>query len=277
MITDFHTHTFPDAIAEKAIAALSTASHTVPFTDGTVKGLVSSMKNAGIGRSVVLPVATNPDKVAKMNDLSIELNGRDGLCFFGCMHPLFGGYKDELSRIAARGLKGIKIHPVYQNTDLDDIKYLRIFDRAAELGLAVVTHSGDDIGFPGAVYCTPEMANNVLRSVPKLKLVLAHMGGWRNWERAFVNADAENVYIDTSFTLGKLTPSDGHYKTDELQMLTDGDFIKLVRAFGSKKVLFGTDSPWSDQKPYLEHFLSLPLTKEEKDDILSRNAEKLLI
>ena len=63
-ITDFHTHTFPDAIAERAIAGMQQNSHAKAFGTGTLTGLLDSMEQAGIARSVILPVATNPLKIA---------------------------------------------------------------------------------------------------------------------------------------------------------------------------------------------------------------------
>ena len=41
-VIDFHTHTFPEAIAARAVAQLSAASHTKAFTDGTEAGLCAS-------------------------------------------------------------------------------------------------------------------------------------------------------------------------------------------------------------------------------------------
>ena len=63
MIIDFHTHTFPDTISEKALHKLSMASATLPFTDGTLGGLLSSMEKAGVDKSVTLPVMTSPGQV----------------------------------------------------------------------------------------------------------------------------------------------------------------------------------------------------------------------
>ena len=90
-----------------------------------------------------------------MNDLSLRLTGHDGLLYFGCIHPDQPDWRQELDRIAAAGLRGIKLHPVYQGVDFDDVRYLRILERAGELGLIIVTHAGDDIGFPGVVRCSP--------------------------------------------------------------------------------------------------------------------------
>ena len=44
---------------------------------------------------------------------------------FACIHPDYADWKQELDRIAARNMRGIKLHPAYQQTDLDDPKYLR--------------------------------------------------------------------------------------------------------------------------------------------------------
>ena len=39
MIIDFHTHTFPDKIAQRAIAGMQQASHAAAFAEGTLSGL----------------------------------------------------------------------------------------------------------------------------------------------------------------------------------------------------------------------------------------------
>lgn len=277
MIIDFHTHTFPDKIADAALAKLRAASHTLSFTNGTVSGLRESMGRAGIDWSVVLPVATNPLKVSSINDLSASLTGKDGLIYFGCIHPDMENPAEEICRIAKLGLKGIKIHPVYQGVDIDDIRFLRILDAAGKEDLVVVTHNGDDIGFPGVVHCTPQMARNALKQVGDVKLVLAHMGGWKNWESV---ADAlldTSACLDTAFSLGSLVQSEPrHYSPEEEKLMSEESFCETVRAFGSHRVLFGTDSPWSDQKREVDAISALPLTEKEKRDIFSENAKKLL-
>lgn len=277
MMIDFHTHTFPDKIAAAAIAKMQGDCHSAAFTEGTVTALKTSMRQAGIDWSVVLPVATNPLKVSSINDVSLQLTEQEGLIYFGCIHPDADNWYEELGRIAKAGLKGIKIHPVYQGVDIDDIRFLRILNRAGELGLIVVTHAGDDIGFPGVVRCSPAMALNALKQVGDIPLVMAHMGGWRNWEQAADLLAQTHVYIDTAFSLGRITPlDDGYYTHEELALLSQEDFCKLVRLFGGKRVLFGTDSPWTDQQQSKEQILALPLSNEEKADILGENARRLL-
>jgi len=277
MVIDFHTHTFPDKIAAAALKKMQSDCHSATFSNGTVFALSSSSKDAGISYSVVLPVATNPLKIASINDVSINLDRKDGLIYFGCAHPDAENWKQELERISEAGIRGIKIHPIYQNTDINDIRYLRIISRAAELGLITVMHSGYDIGFPGVVRCSPEMTVKMLSQVNGAKVVLAHMGGWRCWDCDMEKLAETSVFIDTSFSLGRITDiNDGYYSPDELELLGEERFCEIVRLFGADRVLFGTDSPWASQSEEIAKIRILPLNESEKIAILGENAGKLL-
>ena len=280
MIIDIHTHTFPDKIAAATLDKLKHLSHTIPFTDGTAAGLAASMARAGVDRSVVMPVATSPRQVPHVNDASArmnELGAQTGVLSFGCMHPDFDGWKEELARVRDLGLKGIKLHPQYQGTDFDDPRYLRILDRCGELGLVVLTHAGLDIGMPGKDNCAPEMVARVLEQVGPVKLVLAHMGSWRQWDRVEALLPGTGVYLDTSFSLGEITPlDDGHYRPEDLPLLDEAAFLRMVRRFGPDRILFGTDSPWDDQGAALARLQALPLEPAELEAILGGNAKRLL-
>ena len=280
MIIDIHTHTFPDKIAAATLDKLKHLSHTIPFTDGTAAGLAASMARAGVDRSVVMPVATSPRQVPHVNDASArmnELGAQTGVLSFGCMHPDFDGWKEELARVRDLGLKGIKLHPQYQDTDFDDPRYLRILDRCGELGLVVLTHAGLDIGMPGKDNCAPEMVARALAQVGPVKLVLAHMGGWRQWDRVEALLPGTGVYLDTSFSLGEITPlDDGHYRPGDLPLLDEAAFLRMVRRFGPDRILFGTDSPWDDQETALARLRALPLEPAELEAILGGNAKRLL-
>ena len=287
MIIDFHTHTFPEKIAGAAIHKLSEMADIYPFTDGTVSQLSASMKKAGVDRSVVLPVATAPRQVEHVNDASARMNDRQeetGLISFGCMHPDYENYREELARVKRLGMKGIKIHPVYQGLDIDDIRFLRIIERAAELGLIVVTHAGYDIGFPGVVHSSPAMCRHVVDEIGDFPFVLAHMGGWRNWEEVPEYLADTKVYLDTAFASGPLQVKEAekwswgtwkNAKTPTAQ-LNAAQFVSLIRAFNADRILFATDSPWEDQAQTLDFVKSLPLEPVELEKILGGNAVKLL-
>lgn len=279
MIIDLHTHTFPDKIAASTIEKLAILSHTKPFSDGSTGGLMASMAESGVDCCVVLPVATNPRQVTKVNNSSAQLNENfpeTGILSLGCIHPDCPDWKEELDRIAALGLKGIKIHPVYQGVDVDDPRYLRILDRCGQLGLLVVAHAGLDIGFPGQVNCSPRMFLNAVKQVGPVSMVLAHMGGWRNWDEVEELLVDTTVCLDTSYALGQITPLDDHFSPEELPLMPEEQFIRMVRKFGAHRICFGTDSPWGGQKENLAMLRALPLTEEELSAILGGNAQRLL-
>lgn len=280
MIVDLHTHVFPEKIAASTVKKLELLSHTRSFSDGSAAGLKASMTRAGVDASLVLPVATNPHQVPHVNDSSArmnELSPETGIYSLGCIHPDFDGYREELSRIASLGLKGIKLHPEYQGTDFDDPRYLRILDRCGELGLIVISHAGLDIGFPGKDNCSPAMVLRAIRQVGPVKLVLAHMGGWRQWDQVEELLCETQVSIDTSYALGSIAPlDDGFYTPEQLPLMPEEQFMRMVRKFGAERVLFGTDSPWDDQAQALKRLRALPLEPWELEAILGGNAQKLL-
>jgi len=278
MIIDIHTHTFPDKIAHATIEKLQSACHTHPFSDGTAAGLTASMTAAGVDLSVVLPVATNTHQVSHVNDASARLNEQgNGIMSFGCIHPDCEDWKQELDRIANLGIKGIKLHPIYQGTDIDDVRYVHILARAGELGLVVITHAGLDIGFPGRVNCTPAMIRRAIRAAGPVKLIAAHMGGWRNWDEVGECLVDTTVGLDTSYALGQIEPAEeGCYAPEDLDMMSEEQFVSMVRNFGADRIFFGTDSPWRGHAQSIADIEALPLAREEKDKILGENARKLL-
>lgn len=280
MIIDIHTHIFPDEIAPRAMASLIEDAHTRPFCDGTASGLCKSRREAGIDWCVALPVATSPRQVIHMNDRAIltnDIRRETGLISFGGIHPDFEDWKRELERLARAGIKGIKLHPVFQKVNLDDLRYLRIMERAAELGLAILTHAGVYVDRPDSAFCTPRMALQVFKELGKVPMILAHMGGWRQWDEAEEIIPQIPFYLDTAYCLGPIVPFDqGSWQGGPLNTMSRDQFLRFIKLAGANRILFGTDSPWRDQKESVESILNLPITEGEKRAIFGENAAKLL-
>ena len=263
MIIDFHTHIFPDAIAERAISSLEKGAGLKAATDGTQMGLLASMERAGVDLSVVLPVVTKPSQFESVNAFAKTVNEtcKGRLLSFGGIHPDCEDYKKKLDTIKDLGLIGIKIHPDYQGVMIDDVRYMNIIEYANALGLIIVTHAGTDIGFPEPVHCLPDKMRNVLDTLKPEKMVLAHYGGWKQWEMVYEYLAGEQVYLDTAFTFDYI----------ESDM-----FMKIFEKHDKEKILFATDSPWSDAKKGVEYVKALPISDQEKEDILANNAKRLL-
>ena len=263
MMIDFHTHIFPDKIAARSIEALSKVSGVKAATDGTLNGLLASMDRSGVGLSVIMPVVTKPTQFESVNTFAAKVNeqyaGR--LLSFGGIHPDSEDYKSELNQIKELGLPGIKLHPDYQGVMIDDVRYMNIIEYADALGMIIMVHAGVDIGLPEPVHCPPDKARKVLDTLKPKKLILAHMGGWKQWDEVYEYLAGENVYLDTAFCFD--------YMTQDM-------FLKLCEKHGTDKILFATDSPWSDARRDMEIIKSLPLAADVKEEIFSGNAKKLL-
>ncbi len=273
MIIDAHTHIYPEKIAARAIAKLETNSGVKAKTNGMRSGLLESMKEAGIDYSLLLPVATSVKQVDTIVEEAAQTNAgakETGLFSFGGIHPDTENYKEVLRRAKSLGLKGIKLHPDYQGTFFNDIRYKRIVAEATELGLYLMIHAGVDIGLPEPVHCAPEHVVEVVKETQSDHLILAHMGGWRLWDEVRSQLLELPVYFDTSF-------SEDYLEEDGVQgMLTQEAFVDLVRAMGTDRVFFGTDSPWSGQKRAVDWILQTSLTEKEKEQIFHENFERLI-
>ena len=53
-------------------------------------------------------------------------------------------------------------------------------------------------------------------------------------------------------------------------------FLRIVKNHGADKILFGSDSPWNKASDEIAILNTLPLTQEEKDLILCKNAKRIL-
>ena len=274
MIIDFHTHVFPDKIAERTLQALQSPPDVVPHIDGTINGILNSMKESGIDKSVILPVNTRPGQFDTITKFAKHINDTyDELISFGGIHPDDEDIEDKLRYLKDNGFKGIKIHPDYTGTFIDDDRYIRIIAQAKQRGLLVMTHSGKDPNYD-IIHCPPErgalMLDRVEELVPDTKphMIFAHLGGNYQLEDVERYLVGRQCYIDISCSFHDLW----HDST-----ATDEDIIRVIRHHGADKMLFATDSPWNDQKETVERFKSLNgLSDTEKELILGKNAERLL-
>ena len=204
-IIDFHTHIFPDVIAEKSIASLEEKAGIKAATDGTLQGLLESMDRSGVDLSVILPVVTKPSQFDRINSFAAEVNAKYG-------------------------------------------------DRVLSFG-------GIDIGLPETVHCPPDRMRKVLDAVKPKKMVLAHTGGWKQWDAVYEYLAGEDVYLDTSFTFDYISRE---------------QFLKILDKHAPDKVLFATDSPWSCAAKGIQAIRTLPVSEEVKKAILWENAARLL-
>lgn len=267
MIIDFHTHIFPDLIAQKTIDHLSEKGGILPFSDGTASGLIADMERSCVDISVTLPVLTNPTKFESVNRFALAINEEYSnkskkIISFAGIHPHCDDIDEKMAWIAKNGFLGVKIHPDYQETFITDRRYERIMECAAEYSLIVVTHAGVDGGYRNApVRCAPELALEMIKRVPRCTLVLAHLGANEMHNEVLERLCGENVYFDTAYIL---------------RQISDETFKETVKKHGDDRILFATDSPWSTASIDIGILSSFGLGESSEKKIFSENAKKLL-
>lgn len=266
MIIDFHTHIFPDKIASSALHSLMEPVLLYegrvyePQTDGTLKGLLASMEKASIDISVTMPIATKPSQTESINRFAQSIDS-DRIVSFGAVHPLAENAFEVLEELHEKGVKGVKIHPEFQDFYIDSEESIEFLKKAEELSMYVTIHAGEDIGFPPPVKCTPQRLKNVLQHIEGDRIIAAHLGGFRMWEDVEKHLVGTPVIFDTAF----------------ISMFIEKEqCTRIIKNHGCKKILFGSDSPWESPSKTKEFIDSLGLSEDEKDCIYFKNAMKAL-
>lgn len=261
MLIDFHTHCFPNKIADRAIQKLAHASGGfTPYTDGTVDGLLSSMKRGKVDVSVVLNIATNAHQQASVNDFAAATNNGKTLFAFGSVFPFSDDALSELERIKSLGLVGVKLHPDYQGFNVDDERLKPLYKKISDLELITVFHAGLDYGFAPPYGATPEKLERAIEWFDS-PVIAAHWGGINCNQGVLDRLCGKNLYFDTSFGYSMMP----RYYAE-----------KIMEKHTPDRFLFGTDTPWHTTDMEMRLLENLGLSQSDMDKITHKNAQTLL-
>jgi len=260
MLIDFHSHAFPEKVARAAMDKLSQTGGMVPQTDGTLSGLKEVMARDGVDLSVVHCIATNPRQQTHVNDFAIAINSEPGIVAFGSVHPDAPNALEELERLHAAGLKGVKLHPQYQGFCPDDEKLRPIYRRISQLGFVTLFHAGIDYAYLPPYYSAPEHIKGALKWLDT-PVVAAHWGGLGCGMEVLETLCGENLYFDLSFGYGVMPKPVAQ---------------AIVDKHGPDRLLFGSDMPWHRPSWELQLINSLDIGAEDREKIFYKNAQHLL-
>lgn len=258
-IIDSHAHIFPDKIAEKATDAISNFYDLPMKYHGRVTEMLENGANAGIDQFLICSPATTVSQVYSINAFLASCAAAYPMCIpFGTLHPQSDTLESDLDQLKRLHLRGIKLHPDFQNFPIDDPAAYPMYDMIQSCGLPILMHMGDarsDLSHPLRLAM-------VLRQFPRLRIIAAHLGGWGRWKEAyeFLSAD-DRIRFDTSSSLPFLLP-------DEIR--------RLISHFGAENCFFGVDYPMWDYAEELDRFFTLELSDEENRKILSDNLTQWL-
>lgn len=256
-VIDIHAHIFPEKVARKAVDSIGNYYGLPMIGKGTAEDLLQSGTVINVHRYVVHSTATRAEQAKTINDF-IAKTQRETESFigFGTLHHELDDVELEVERIISLGLKGVKLHPEFQNFIIDDDNMLDIY-RAVEGKLPILMHMGDE----NKTSSSPAKLARILDMFPDLVVIAAHFGGYQMWDQSLECLVGRNVYFDTS---------------SSLFMLSKENATEIIRRHGAERILFGSDYPMWSHKEEMERFLSLDLTEEEQELILWENASRLL-
>jgi predicted TIM-barrel fold metal-dependent hydrolase len=263
MIIDIHTHCFPDYMVAKTMATLSRGADIKPYADGTISGTLKAMDEAGVDISVICKIATRVNQEPTINRDIEELTS-DRIAVFGALHPYSDNWKGVVDDLAARGVKGVKLHPDYQKFFVDEPHCMGVYEYVLGKDLAILFHAGYDEGLGFPTHCPPGRFRKVVDTFPGEKMIAAHMGGMQE-NRALDEAEeflvGQPVYFDVAYILP----------------LADREQAKrMIQNHGADRVLLGSDSPWGDMKGTIGAVKALGLSETDTRKILGENAAGII-
>ncbi len=257
-ILDTHAHIFPPKIAEKASRSIGLFYNTDVTYKGSIGELIASGDRISVTRYIVHSTATRAEQVIPINDFIIR-SCREEPRFigFGTMHQDFPDIRGEFERMQEEGLKGLKLHPDFQEIEADSPRLDPVYEELADRDLPVLIHAGDS----RYDYSSPRRLARVLDRHPRLKMIAAHFGGYTQWEDSLEYLAGRDCWFDTSSSLWRLSPE------------TAGRFF---RKHGTERFLFGSDFPMWDHTGELKRLDALQLGDRERDGLLWDNGAALL-
>ncbi|MBP3894819.1 MAG: amidohydrolase family protein [Atopobiaceae bacterium] len=258
-VVDVHVHIYPDKISERATQSIGRFYNiAMDAEDGSVERLTDSLASTPITHCVVCSVAVKPGTVGSINDfIAHEVRENESLIGLMAMHQDFPDPEAEIDRAIALGLRGIKLHPDTQAVNMDDPRLMKVYEIAEDRHLPLIIHCGDY----RYDYSHPRRLKRILHAFPNLVVDAAHFGGWSIQDYALEFLENERCFLDMSSSMHSLGPR----RTRE-----------LVYAYGTDRIMFGSDFPmWEPADEYAK-FTSLGFADDELEDMCWHNAERFL-
>jgi uncharacterized protein len=258
VIIDTHIHVWPDHVAARALARPQ--EDLVRQGDGTETGAIAAMVAAGIGRAVSLGVAPTAERVEAANRYAGSLNP-EWFVGFGSIHPGLSP-QENVESLRRHGLRGAKVHPLFQGYALDDPALWDVLD-LMQGEFAIIAHVGQgDTGASNA-RCTPSMMRDLVRRFPRLDVVACHFGGYRDLDEVEATILGLPVYLDTSWPPG-------------LWSLDSARVRRIIERHGVERVMFGSDWPMAEPRRCVAAVEALGLSSDDTAAVLGGNAERFL-
>ena len=218
------------------------------------------------------------ERVRRFNAWACELGAREPRIIpFPCVD--IGIFYDvtvmmeELEARLAGGARGIKLHPGLGHYFPADERMFPLYERLQEADVPILSDTGSLSPAPeGGVYGEPLNFVPVFEQFPRLRFIMAHAASAFWDERVLIAQRFPNVYFDLAG--GFYSPT--QHARDDHRACPMEDAPRFLRALGIERVLWASDAPGHEAGPQLRSFMQIPLSDEERERILARNAREFI-
>ena len=269
MIFANHAHLYPRQLRE----------------DGSMDALLRLLDDCGIDKAVAFaPFSYRLRESALFHDvdqnewLAHEIAGCDRLVGFGTIDLLEDAapIRDQVQKICALGLRGIKIHPAAQELPIDSEKAFEIYAQAQECGLFLSFHTG--LHWHRIRDYRMLLFDEIAYNFPDLHFSLEHVGGYSFFREALLvmcnnNRDNPHVYAGLTSVEPAANGLCGPWS------LTNEELETLIFQTGENQTIFGLDFPFKKAdyiRAAMARIRALRISETAKENILGRTLEKRL-
>jgi predicted TIM-barrel fold metal-dependent hydrolase len=148
--------------------------------------------------------------------------------------------------------KGVKVHQCWENFSFSSQQFEAIADFATQRQLPIFIHAGSNQEVKALI--------GFIKKAPQTRLIIGHLFGLELYIQS--GLELENVFFEIS------SPS----------LISHQRLLKAIRYFGAEKIILGSDTPYGldNLRINIERVKALPLSDQEKTNILGGNMQRIL-
>ena len=213
--------------------------------------------------------------------LANEIKDEPSLVGFGSINFERDDLKAQVKHISELGLKGIKIHPAYQEVKVDSPELFQVYEQAQEENLFLSFHTG--LHWHRIRDYQMLLFDEVAYHFPRLRFSMEHMGGYSFFKEALLimnnNSRDEIHHVFAGWTSIPMGEDEFGNPRKGVWSLTDDDLCDLIYQTGTERSIFGLDFPYNDiekTKRAIDRIKNLPISEEAKRGILGENLKREL-
>jgi len=227
--------TSPEAKQRITLSAFIVKCERSRNLTATVENMRRSMDRAGVTQNACMPIPPHVtfddlERARRMDPGVIPFTGVD----YTTDHDIQAVLRDHVSR----GAKGMKLHPIIQNTPLTSERTFEAVEAFALHNLPVLFHSGvasyylgeEAVQRQNPSYGEIRYAADLVRAFPTVPFIAAHAGVVQIHDVMELLGPFRNARVDISFQSSE-------------------NIRELLRVFGPDRVLYASDWPWGDRLP----------------------------